>query len=309
MNNYLNDTTSLRCSVVIPTYKRLQALQECLDSILVQSELPSEILVIDDDSTDAFFLQTYEKLFQKNHVEFRYVKKDHKREPKGTSTSRNLGMELALNEIVFILDDDLVLDAQFIERIMQVWKEEETSQLIGVGGVISNNRTISKLEQVYNHLFGFGSRYAWDVTDVGFQVWNDGVKKQEKGFYAHGGACSYHKLFVKEIGGFAVLNTGRVDLEDVEFALRAKRKGFHYIVEPNAKTEHQHASGGRPSVYLIGWQASQNRQIIFHTLCPQDFSHRIWFRWSVIGWILRQVLVGHMKRAFGMLIGSLKKAV
>ena len=146
---------------------------------------------------------------------------------------------------------------------MSVWEREDCTSIIGIGGVILNNRKKSLLELFFNHVFVLESTYLWDVTDVGYQTWNDGIQKCVRGFYEHGGACSYRKTFVMKLGGFTVLNDGRTALEDVEFALRAKRSGLGYFIEPRARTEHNHALGGRTSKWRSAFQESQNRKWIF----------------------------------------------
>lgn len=293
----------MRFSVVIPTFLRIEPLHECLRSILAQSRIPNEIILIDDDSLNEEFLSRERALIKNAGCRFVYYKKNHGHEFRGTSVSRNIGMRLATEDIVFILDDDLFLEPDFFNEVMIIWEQEKQIKRIGVAGVISNHRKKRLVERVYNLLFVLEAHNEWGVSEVGYQAWNDGIRVRVNGHYAHGGACSYQKNFVQELGGFAVMNEGRMALEDVEFSLRAKRAGFFYTVTPRARTKHLHAPGGRVLEWRSAFQESQNRKQIFLMLCKQDFFHRVWFAWSSIGWILRQFFVGHFQKGLGMIAG------
>jgi glycosyltransferase involved in cell wall biosynthesis len=97
-------------SIVIPTYNRLPILQKCLRAMEQQQfDLPYEILVVDDGSTDdtVNFLQTHRDEFP--HV--RLLQQDHG----GAAGARNAGIAAAgeENTIVFI-DSDLVVTSGFL---------------------------------------------------------------------------------------------------------------------------------------------------------------------------------------------------
>ena len=87
-----------RCvSVIIPTYNRAHFLTECLDALLTQTVPVSEIIVVNDGSTDNTedILQPYMQLIV-------YLKKNNG----GKSTALNLGLKHANGDFVWIFDDD-----------------------------------------------------------------------------------------------------------------------------------------------------------------------------------------------------------
>lgn len=294
-------------SVVIPTYNREKDLKECLNSVLKQTIFPSEILIIDDGDLPEEFIQKTKSNFERRGINFIYYKKDHKKEPRGLSESKNIAVNLVNNEIFFILDDDLILENDFFEEIIKVWQENKDDNLIGVGGIIKNNRKKGKLEKIYNQIFGLTSYYKWDINNVGFQVWDEGIIKREKGYYAHGGVCSYKRSLVKKLGGFTTFSGGRTALEDVDFCLRAKNKGYYFIVEQKAKVFHNHKSTKKESEFLMGLKESYNRKIIFKNNCQKSFKNYLWFYWANFGWILRQFLAGHFLKGAGMIKGLVTK--
>jgi len=95
----------VRLSVVIPNYNHAHFLPECLDSILAQSFKPTEILVIDDASSD----ESLEVIFryQKLHPVIHLVKNDRNR---GVIFSVNRALQLVSGEyVVLCAADDLFL--------------------------------------------------------------------------------------------------------------------------------------------------------------------------------------------------------
>jgi len=280
-------------------------LGKCIHSILSQTLLASELVIIDDGNLPSGLLSQIKKRLEDKEIGFVYYKKNHQKERRGLSESKNVAIKIIRNEVFFILDDDLILDNDFFEKIMNVWKNNGNPNLIGVGGIIKNNRKKGFLEKTYNKIFGLTSKYEWDINDVGFQVWDEGIKERKKGYYAHGGVCSYNKPLVEKLGGFTTFSGGRTANEDVDFCLRAKNKGYFFIMEPDAKVIHKQSKTSKEGEFLMGFKESYNRKIIFKNNCKKIFKTRLWFYWANVGWILRQFSVGHFERGAGMIKGFL----
>lgn len=293
---------NISLSIVIPTYKRPQAFMECLRSILDQSELPAEIFCIDDDSLNENIILESDILCRKRGIRFYYVKKDHAICRKGLSESKNLALDLVSSDIVLFLDDDIVLDAGFLVAIMNCWRSDSSPLFFSVGGIVREGRARSVFELMYHKFFGIHSTLAWDVNDVGYQIWDDSIKHKEKGYYSHGGLTSYRTNLVREFR-FCLFQGGRTGLEDVELSLRTKKCGYYSWMEPRATALHHHASLGRESEWISGKKESQNRKVIFKTLCKQDLFHQMWFFWASVGWVLRQFINRNLKKGFGMIEG------
>ena len=291
----------MKFSIIIPTYNREIDLNKCLNSILLQTILPTEIIIIDDGELPIGFIKDWNYKIFKRKINFKYYKKNHEIERRGLSESKNKALELVSSDIFFILDDDVVLEADFCSFIIEIWrKKADDNNLIGVGGIIKNRRKRYFVEKYFNNLFGINSKYSWDVNRVGFQIWDEEIKEPSLGYYAHGGVCSYRLEKVKELR-FSVFSGGRTALEDVDFCLRAKNKGYHFIIEPEAQLYHYPSSITRESQFLMGYKESINRRIIFKNFNknPTIFLWT-WFYWANLGWILRQFLIGNFRKGKGM---------
>jgi glycosyltransferase involved in cell wall biosynthesis len=83
-------------SVVIPTHNRPALVQRAIRSVLAQTRLPDEIIVVDDGSTDntARVVQAFRQV--------RYLRQEHK----GVSAARNRGIRAAQGDWLALLDSD-----------------------------------------------------------------------------------------------------------------------------------------------------------------------------------------------------------
>jgi len=98
-------------SVIVPTYNRARLIGETLDSILRQTLPPSEVIVVDDGSTD-----DTESAVAAYGTAVRY----HRIENSGPSRARNVGVSLATQPWIALCDsDDLWLPSK-LERQMRI---------------------------------------------------------------------------------------------------------------------------------------------------------------------------------------------
>jgi GT2 family glycosyltransferase len=291
----------MKFSVIIPTYQRLKELEACLNSLLRQDLLPKEIIIIDDAELSEEFVKYWQKEAAVYQVSFVYYKKNQAAEARGSSTSRNIGLEKASEKICFILDDDLDLENYFFSKIMADWNNDE--KLIGVGGVIINNRKKTIWEKRYNKFFGLSAELSWDINNNGFQSWDDGIEDRQIAYYVHGGVCAYNKDVVKALGGFTIFSGGREALEDLDFCWRAKKAGYYFFIEPAARVFHAHSPSGREDNFTAGFKEGANRKKIFVGLGGQEFLDKLSFYWANLGWILRSLAKRKFKKAQGMLKG------
>ena len=87
--------------MVIPTFNRAELLERAVDSVLAQSVACSELIVVDDGSTDntSDLLNKYSKFTKKNIRIYR-------QENKGPAAARNIGVRLARFPYIAFLDSD-----------------------------------------------------------------------------------------------------------------------------------------------------------------------------------------------------------
>lgn len=88
----------MRVSVVIPTYNRARELKRAIDSVLAQTQLPAEVVIIDDGSDDG----TLQMLESYKEGRIRIFEQSNR----GVSAARNRGIVESKNDWVAFLDSD-----------------------------------------------------------------------------------------------------------------------------------------------------------------------------------------------------------
>ena len=84
-------------SVIIPTFNREKMLYRALESVVNQKNVDTEIIVVDDGSSDKT-----EQMIKRNFHDIKYLKQDNR----GVSAARNLGITNATGNFIALLDSD-----------------------------------------------------------------------------------------------------------------------------------------------------------------------------------------------------------
>jgi len=163
-------------SVIVPVYNAEEYLEECVDSVLSQSYINIELILVNDGSTDGSgelcdALAETDKRIVVIH-----------QENGGVSKARNAGLDAATgNRIAFVDCDDYILPGMYETLI---GKMRETAALIAVCTVIDEREDgrvrrfdtgetmlISGREAMRNLVTGMGDR-AGNRETIWFSVWN-----------------------------------------------------------------------------------------------------------------------------------------
>jgi GT2 family glycosyltransferase len=130
----VNSKPRLTIGAVIATRNRVEPLRACLQSIDIQKVLPNRTIIVDSSpgpETKDLIESLQGKLQFPCEYRFSPIA--------SAAQQRNLGAEIADSDLVLFLDDDVVLESDFISEILAVFKSEADERLAGVGGTISNS--------------------------------------------------------------------------------------------------------------------------------------------------------------------------
>jgi glycosyltransferase involved in cell wall biosynthesis len=96
----------MKVSVIIPTFNEEKAISDCLESLRKQTLDSSEIIVVDDGSSDNTIgsVEDGVKILKQNH--------------KGPGAARNLGAKEAKGEILVFVDADMTFDNDFVSKLI-----------------------------------------------------------------------------------------------------------------------------------------------------------------------------------------------
>ena len=122
---------SIRVSVVVPTFRRTDLLQRCLEALLAQTLDPAsyEIIVVDDAPTAASQILVETVAAEDPLPLVRYLTNEGK---SGPAAARNRGWRTAAGEIIAFTDDDCVPEPDWLARGLAAF----TPATAGVSGRI-----------------------------------------------------------------------------------------------------------------------------------------------------------------------------
>ena len=114
--------TMQKISVIIPTYNYAHFISEAIDSVLAQTTRVSEIIVVDDGSSDniAEVVKTYG-----NRVKF------IQQENRGAGAARNNGAKNASGELLAFLDADDVWHPNKLKKQIKYFRQDAEVGLVG----------------------------------------------------------------------------------------------------------------------------------------------------------------------------------
>nr|WP_298248841.1 glycosyltransferase family 2 protein [uncultured Halomonas sp.] len=119
-------------SIIIPAYNVEKYLKAALDSIEAQTELPDEVILIDDGSTDKTLA-----VAERYHFSIPY--KVSSIENGGQGNARNLGVSLASSEYVYFFDSDDLLKKDFIHSIKNQIRQNNSPDIVLFSGESFND--------------------------------------------------------------------------------------------------------------------------------------------------------------------------
>ena len=97
-------------TIVIPAYNRASELRRCLDSIAAQTVAPSQVIVVDDGSTD-----NTAEVASEHPVKALVIKGEHR----GAPAARNLGLAAVKTEWTMFFDSDDIMAPDHVEAALK----------------------------------------------------------------------------------------------------------------------------------------------------------------------------------------------
>ncbi len=114
-----------KISVIIPTRNRVPYLKQLLENINNQTRVPDEIIIIGhagDLETKNFLLNLDKDKFKFN-LKFGFTKD-------GSSKSRNMAISLSEGDVLIFLDDDVILEKDYVKNIEKIFSSNSEVKII-----------------------------------------------------------------------------------------------------------------------------------------------------------------------------------
>ena len=258
------DAGAIDLTIVVPTHGDAVLLLDALASLEQCRPPRSEVIVIDDGSTDRESLRILEALRTRGY-------QVERKEAGGLSSARNAGIALARGRYILPLDADNRLLPGFCEAAMELLDEEPDL------GVVYGDR----------RLFG-GSSGLLEVPEFD-------LDRLLGGNYID--ACAvYRRTMWEDLGGY---DTAMLGLEDWEFWMHAGWRGWRFRRRPGAAFAYR----VRPGSLLARCLGLSRRVSLFRHLLgkhPELFHSRVPAPLRVVstllGAILPTAMLGALKR-------------
>lgn len=114
----------VKISIVVPVYNSIKYLDRCINSILKQTFLDFELILINDGSTDSSF-----SVMKKYETDSRV--KCYSQKNKGIAATRNRGIDLASGEYIMFIDNDDYIKEDYLMHYVTKIEEDESDVVIG----------------------------------------------------------------------------------------------------------------------------------------------------------------------------------
>ncbi len=229
-------------SIIIPNYNGNKYLRPCLDAVYTQSFKDFELIIIDNASTDG----TYEWLKEYPDIKFKRLNKNY-----GFSRAVNEGIYLAKGEYVLLLNNDTIMEPDFLEEILK--EMEAHPKAFAVCSKMIQYHEPELIDDAGDEYTLMGwTRKRGDGESVSKYTISEDV------FSACAGAALYRKAVFEEIGYFD--ENFFAYMEDVDISYRARVYGYENRYCAKAKIYHigSATSGSRYNAFKVRLAAQNN---------------------------------------------------
>lgn len=278
-------------SIIVATKNRSRELSQLLlPSLLSQTRLPDQIVLVDQSSDDCTkeLLEGFVGALAasgRSKPEFLYL---YEPNAIGAGAARNAGIERAEGDIVVFLDDDVLLEPDFLQELLAVYQRDP--QVGGVSGVITNYLHPPFLQWMMRTLFWIGPFH--DERQPIY--WNADRLRDRKPVRVRkfgSGLMSVRR---------SVLDGDRFDGrykgaggEDVDLSWRLSER-CRLVMTPRARLLHARSETGRPREHWLSSEALGN-YYLYHRIWKSGIKNCLCFAWLNVGYALLATL-GSLRR-------------
>lgn len=275
-------------SVVIPTYNRAESLLRTLKTLFVQTYPPREILIIDDSTN--YETRKLISTLRKKYPLLKYLKKNP--DEKGTSRSRNIGIEAAKGDYIAFLDDDITVHKDYLESSLKFFKLHKDANLIQWFAYSDHDYkyNYSKIKNLCMRIFflGYYEKNTSKVLPSMSAVVPHPLTRDIKTEYSGAGTSVVKSKILKEIR-FDEKLTGYALQEDLDFSYSLHKKYQGLYILKDKKLHHYYELASRSNLRKIMFTKFVYLAYLFKKHMPQDLYHLSIFWWSMLGRLILRI--------------------
>lgn len=286
-------STPLSLSVIIPTKNRPADLGATVESVLRQTVIPFQLIIVDQSETDASRRQLH-ALYESAALQIRQTTcLSYIYDPgiTGSAAARNRAMKVADGDVWVFLDDDVELEPDFLEELVAAYSH--SPEVAGVSGVVINYCPPPLAFRLWAWVFARGPFHD-DRQPVYWKASRSRSRSPVEVTRLGGGLMSFRASAVRGRKFDEDLH-GVSDGEDVDFCVRLG-PGGRLMIAPGARLTHKQSPIGRSQDHPLRRDARAT-----HYLYNKNFRHglknRVSFLWLNAGYAFAATLASLRRRS------------
>jgi GT2 family glycosyltransferase len=267
-------------STIIPTKNRPNDLRLTVETLLAQTVLPDQLIIIDQSATDESRREILSLIAAapkstRDRISLNYVY-----DPSITSLAqaRNRAMQVVDCAVLLFLDDDVCLEPDFIQELLDTYRRFPTAT--GVSGIVTNYGFPPRAALAWRNLFVRGPFHD-DRQPV---YWNSSRLRTSGPVPVTrfgGGLMSFRTDAIRGIQ-FDENLSGVSDGEDVDFCAHLKPRSL-LLITPKARLIHNQSPTGRCQKHWTSREAKSNHYLYYRNWRSGVFN-RLCFWWLNLGY-------------------------
>ncbi len=282
----------LKISVIIPTLNRPNDMARLLPSIVNQTRLPDELIIVDQSVDDKTKNSTY-KLLKNSPLKLKYI---HDSSFQGLVKAKSIGVKFSTGDIVCFLDDDTILDKDYFLQILQGFTDKK--DMLGCSGLVLGQKKSNFYLQIHQLFFqGIFS----DNRPIILANINQNSPQLILCDILSGGASNWRTEVFKYIKFDTVNNLH--NFEDTDFSTRAvKHYGHRFYLNTKAKLEHITDHNERLNYFLMQKRKIINALIFYKKRAKWQNAH-ICILLVLLWWLIESIILSIKNISVKPLIG------
>ncbi|HXM20957.1 MAG TPA: glycosyltransferase family A protein [Terriglobales bacterium] len=283
----------LSVSVIIPTKNRPVDLENTVRSLLTQTAKPHELIIVDQTPGEESVLairRLYAEGFPDPQGDSHLIYL-HEPSISGASVARSRAMEVASGEIWLFLDDDVILEKEFLEALVDTYQRYPAAA--GVSGIITNYHPPILAFRAWSWLFARGPFHD-DRQPIYWKAAKLGQREPIRVTRLGGGLMSFRMGSVQGVR-FDENLTGASEGEDVDFCMHLG-KNATLLIAPKARLFHKQSPAGRTGKHWLYLHARTN-WYLYRRNWNHGLVNRMCFVWLNLGYGVAAALVSIHRRS------------
>jgi GT2 family glycosyltransferase len=226
---------SVRHSVIVPIHNGSHFIHLFWTSLIPNLGSDTEVIIVDDGSTESIDLLVPKLPFASNHTLLRNER------AQGYSSAVNRALRQAQGEYLYLLNTDLILGNGSLELIHDYLKRDQRVGIVGAKLLYPQTGRIQHFGVAFSRTRKF---HAYTHMNPDHPLVSAPTEFQAVTF----ALCGFRREILDQIGPLDTLYCN--GCEDIDFSLRVHKAGYRLVVPPEIASYHWESLSGEARHFL-----------------------------------------------------------